>query len=51
MRKTFASLLIVALLIIATAVPAWAGGDQVRGENGQGSVNQLQVQDPPPFQP
>ncbi len=51
MRKTFASLLIVALLIIATAVPAWAGGDQVRGENGQGSVNQVQVQDPPPFQP
>ncbi len=51
MRKTFASLLIVALLILATAVPAWAGGDQVRGENGQGSVNQVQVQDPPPFQP
>ncbi len=51
MRKTFASLLIVALLIIATAVPAWADGDQVRGENGQGSVNQVQVQDPPPFQP
>lgn len=51
MRKTFASLLIVALLIIATAVPAWAGGDQVRGEEGQGAVNQVQVQDPPPFQP
>jgi len=51
MRKTFASLLIIALLIIATALPALAGGDQVRGENGQGSVNQVQVQNPPPFQP
>ncbi len=51
MKKTFASLLIVALLIVATAVPALAEGGKVRGENGDGSVNQVQIQDPPPFQP
>lgn len=51
MKKTFASLLIVALLIVVTAVPAWAEGGKVRGENGDGSVNQVQIQDPPPFQP
>ncbi len=44
--------LIIALsfsLLIAGNV--LAGGDQVRGENGQGTVSQVQVQDPPPFQP
>jgi hypothetical protein len=51
MKKTLASVLIVALILLATALPALAGGDQVRGENGQGTVNQHQVQDPPPFQP
>ncbi len=51
MKKTFANLLIVALLLLATAMPALAGGDQVRGDNGQGGVNQHQVMEPPPFQP
>lgn len=51
MKKTFASLLLVALLVLVTAMPAFAGGDQVRGDNGQGDVNQHQVMDPPPFQP
>jgi len=51
MKKTFANLVIVALLLLATAMPALAGGDQVRGDNGQGGVNQHQVMDPPPFQP
>ncbi len=27
-----------------------AGGDKVRGDKGKGNVNQVQVQDPPPFQ-
>ncbi len=51
MKKTLASLLLVALLVLVTAMPAFAGGDQVRGDNGQGGVNQHQVMDPPPFQP
>ncbi len=51
MKKTFVHLLIVGLLLLITAMPAFAGGDQVRGDNGQGAVNQHQVMDPPPFQP
>jgi len=50
MKKiVFVSLLVVVVLI-ATASTAFAGGGQVMGDNGQGSVNQVQVQDPPPFQ-
>jgi hypothetical protein len=51
MRKTLASLLIVGLLVLIAAVPAFAEGGQVRGDNAQGTANQVQVQDPPPFQP
>ena len=51
MKKTLASLFIVVLLSLVVALPVFAGGDQVRGENGQGGVNQVQVQNPPPFQP
>jgi hypothetical protein len=51
MKKTLASLLLVAILSLVVALPAFAGGDQVRGENGQGTVTQVQVQNPPPFQP
>jgi len=51
MKKIFVNLLIVGLLVLITAMPAFAGGDQVRGDNGQGSVTQVQVQNPPPFQP
>lgn len=51
MKKTFASLLLFVILSLVVALPAFAGGDQVRGENGQGGVNQVQVQNPPPFQP
>ena len=43
-------LMVVVALLIATTSGVFAGGDQVRGENGQGFVNQVQVQDPPPFQ-
>ncbi len=42
---------ILTLLLVLTASPVLAGGDKVRGENGQGSVVQNQVMDPPPFQP
>jgi hypothetical protein len=51
MRKTFVTLLIVGLLVLITALPALAGGDQVRGDKAQGAAGQVQVQDPPPFQP
>jgi len=51
MRKMLVNLLIVGLLVLITAIPALAGGDQVRGDNAQGSATQVQVQDPPPFQP
>ncbi len=49
-KLLFALLLALALSICAVA-PVSAGGDQVRGEKGQGEVIQVQVQDPPPFQP
>jgi hypothetical protein len=42
---------IVVLLLLVTTVPAFAGGDQMRGDKAQGSATQVQVQDPPPFQP
>ena len=50
MRKRIAVLL-ACLLLVGSVSPALAGGDKVRGENGQGEVNQVQIQDPPPFQP
>jgi len=49
MKKTVFIIMIIALLCIATTSTVFAGGDKVRGENGQGAVNQVQVQDPPPF--
>ncbi len=51
MKKAMFALLIVAALCVFTTSVAFAGGDQVRGELGQGDVNQVQVQDPPPFNP
>lgn len=51
MRKAVYTALIVVVVFAFAVSPALAGGDKVRGENGQGSVNQVQVQDPPPFQP
>jgi hypothetical protein len=51
MKKILTHLLIVGLLLLVSTMPALAGGDQVRGDNGQGAVNQVQVQNPPPFQP
>ncbi len=51
MKKLLLAFLVVLALSISLVSPVFAGGDQVRGENGQGDVNQVQVQDPPPFQP
>ena len=50
MKKVTMALLAALLFALAVST-AWAGGGQVRGENGQGAVNQVQVQNPPPFQP
>ena len=50
MKKAILVILIVVALVISTTVTAMAHGDQVRGDNGQGAVNQVQVEDPPPFQ-
>ena len=51
MKRTIATLLAIGILLIVTASPIFAGGDQVRGDKGQGAVTQVQVQNPPPFQP
>jgi len=51
MKTTLTHVLILALLLLFAATPAFAGGGQVRGDNAQGSAVQVQVQDPPPFQP
>lgn len=51
MKKILLTLLLVGVLCISATSTVFAGGDKVRGDNGQGTVNQVQVQDPPPFQP
>jgi len=50
-KKVLLAILIAGVLSLTTASTVLAGGDQVRGEKGQGDVVQVQVQDPPPFQP
>ena len=51
MRNRLVTLLLVCVIFAVAATVALAGGGKVRGEDGLGSVNQVQVQDPPPFQP
>jgi hypothetical protein len=51
MKRSVSTFLFVLILLLVSLSPVYAGGDQVRGDNGQGAVNQVQVQDPPPFQP
>lgn len=51
MKRLALSLVIVVAIAVSITSSVLAGGDKVRGENGQGAVNQIQVQDPPPFQP
>lgn len=50
MKKLLIITAIVILVLASLSTTALAGGGKVRGENGEGSVNQVQVQDPPPFQ-
>lgn len=50
MRKIVTLLFMFLFLSVINVPFALAGGDKVRGENGKGSVNQVQIQDPPPFQ-
>jgi len=49
-KKKVIALLFSTALFIASISPVFAGGYQVRAENGQGPVIQEQVQNPPPFQ-
>jgi hypothetical protein len=42
--------LLASLVLMLAAGSLFAGGDKVRGDNGLGDVNQVQVQDPPPFE-
>jgi hypothetical protein len=51
MAKMLVILGLTIVLVLSLSSPVFAGGDQVRGENGQGTVKQVQVMDPPPFQP
>ena len=51
MKKKITVLLFVVAMFIGSISPAFAAGGKVRGDEGQGPVNQVQVQDPPPFQP
>ncbi len=51
MKKLLVALVVVLALSLCMVSTVSAGGDQVRGEKGQGEVNQVQVMDPPPFQP
>ena len=51
MKRLALVLVIVVAVTVSITSSALAGGGKVRGDNGQGAVNQVQVQDPPPFQP
>ena len=51
MRKNIAAFILVIAILITVAFPSFAGGDKVRGGNGQGTVVQVHHQDPPPFNP
>jgi hypothetical protein len=47
--KKLSVLIIMFILMMALTTFTFAGGGKVRGEEGNGEVNQVQVQDPPPF--
>ncbi len=51
MKYRFLLISVAILFIVSSAeLFAAAGGGKVRGDNGQGGVNQWQVKDPPPFE-
>ena len=49
MKKLLIITILVILVFASVSSTALAGGDKVRGDNGQGGVNQVQIQAPPPF--
>lgn len=51
MKRFFAFFAAVVLAVLMLSTAAFAGADKVRGEKGDGSVNQVQKMDPPPFEP
>jgi predicted small secreted protein len=51
MKKLIIVFLVVLALSLAVVSPVLAGGDQVRGEKGQGEVYQNFDTDNPPFEP
>ncbi len=51
MKKLIIMIAIAAMLATATLTSSIAVGDKVRGEIGEGPVHQVQIQDPPPFNP
>ena len=50
MKRTILVLMLTIMLVLWLAYPAFASGDKVRGDKGQGCTNQVQEQEPPPFQ-
>ena len=50
-KKLGLALFLVIVLTLSITSAALASGDKVRGDKGEGEVNQVQIQDPPPFQP
>ena len=50
MKRLTLIFVIAAMLTLSVVSPAFAGGDKVRGDKGQGCVNQVQVEDPAPFE-
>jgi hypothetical protein len=54
MKNKMSNLLMVAtivLILLIATIPVFASGGQVRGDKALGPAYQVQVQDPPPFQP
>jgi hypothetical protein len=51
MKRAILIILLIMMLVLWLGLTAFTNGDKVRGDRGQGCVNQNQVQDPPPFQP
>lgn len=51
MKRTLLILLVIVALSIAGTSPVFAGGDKVRGDEGQGEVNQEWVNLQAPWTP
>lgn len=51
MKRKLIILFLVCILVLTSTFSVLAGGDKVRGDKGTGTVNQVQIMDPPPFNP